>query len=187
MQKHTKGFTLTELMAVFLIVGVLASIALMQYSHFLERMRAGEAENLIGQAVYSQERYRLKTGHYVTRWTRLDTAPQTVYADKNNDFLSADEETFFTKGGGETAPNNGYSLHFETVGDRWFVVAKRVGNGSYFYTLVRPFDELKLYCLPSENNEADEKMCLDIMALETPDQLPQDPRIPKITSLGLWF
>lgn len=183
-----KGFTLIEMLVVVLIIAILSAVAVMQYAHFIERTREGEAENLIGLAVYAQERLMMSKGRYSEVWTALDAAPLAAYMDKTGDFLSTDGKTFYNKGGGADAPKNGFAIHFENVGERWFAVARRVGNGTYRYTLVRPFNDDVIYCLPSEDNSDDQTMCADIMALDSPQDLPADPRQEAAAApANIWF
>ena len=44
-----RGFTLLELMIVLIIVGVLATLGVMQYQSAIEKSRGGEARQVIGQ------------------------------------------------------------------------------------------------------------------------------------------
>ena len=184
---NKKAFTLIEMLVVVLIIAILSAIGIMQYTHMVERTRVGEAQNLIGLAIYAQERQMMRKGRYTPVWTSLDAGPLAAYMDKKGDFISDDGETFFTKGGGPANPRNGYAIHFESAQDRWFAVAQRVGNGTYQYTLVRPFDDDVTYCIPSSGNQDDENMCVDIMALDSIDDLPPDPRQGGLTTFALWF
>lgn len=43
-----KGFTLLELMVVIVIIGVLATLGLTQYSRVIEKSRAAEAKSILG-------------------------------------------------------------------------------------------------------------------------------------------
>lgn len=78
--KHTQGFTLIELMIAIAIVGVLAAIAVPQFSSYLARARVSEAIN------YAQS---CKTGYiefYATRGTfptSVDDAGCTDIATDN--------------------------------------------------------------------------------------------------------
>ena len=58
---HNKGFTLLELLIVIIIVGVMATLGLSQYSQVVERSRGAEARQILGQmrsicaAIYMEE------------------------------------------------------------------------------------------------------------------------------------
>ena len=47
MQKNHKGFTLIELMIVIAIIGILAAIAVPQYTDYVTRSRRADALSLI--------------------------------------------------------------------------------------------------------------------------------------------
>jgi len=63
--RDKKGFTLIELIIVVIIVGVLASIALPQYSAFKEKAMVAEAANTMGVIRKVEEIYRAETGQYI--------------------------------------------------------------------------------------------------------------------------
>lgn len=172
-----KGFTLMEMVVVVIIGAILAVYAVPAYQRFLERSRTAEAVSLMGSMVLAQERYHVKRDQYTPKWSFLDAAPEPVrHPNKNLNYSNDAQTIFYTRGGGEANPNNGYAVWFE-LGQRGnFVIAKRVGNEKYNYEIVRPFHERKFYCLPDVDNEDSINVCLDFAGVDSVDQLPQDPR-----------
>lgn len=73
-----KGFTLIELLVVVLIIGILASIALPQYTKAVERARIAEAVQVLGDLSTAENLYRMQTGRYATSKARLDTGDIVV-------------------------------------------------------------------------------------------------------------
>lgn len=59
-----KGFTLIELLVVVLIIGILSSIALPQYTTAVEKARSAEAVSLMASLRYAAERYRMQSGGF---------------------------------------------------------------------------------------------------------------------------
>lgn len=58
------GFSMTELMVVIIIIGILAAIAIPRYNVFVARSRQGEAQANLGQIYKLQETYKLRHGNY---------------------------------------------------------------------------------------------------------------------------
>ncbi len=67
-----KGFTLIELLVVVLIIGILASVALPQYTKAVEKSRATEAISLLSNLAKAQEVYALGANSYTNDMNALD-------------------------------------------------------------------------------------------------------------------
>lgn len=67
-----KGFTLIELLVVILIIGILSSIALPQYARSVEKARAAEAIQLLGDLARAQKIYYMAAGTYINDMNKLD-------------------------------------------------------------------------------------------------------------------
>ena len=72
LNKGRAGFTLVELIIVVIIIGILAAIAVPQYSKTMERSRIAEASAVLGALRGAQLRYKLENTNYATDYTRLD-------------------------------------------------------------------------------------------------------------------
>jgi len=85
-----QGFTLIELLVVVLIIGILSSVALPQYTKAVEKARATEAIQLLGDMATAEQIYQMGMGTYTSDLSMLDlqlpgvgsTATSTV-ATKN--------------------------------------------------------------------------------------------------------
>ncbi len=58
---NKKGFTLVELLIVVIIIGILATIAVPQYSKMVEKAKQAEARTILGQIRVAQELYLTET------------------------------------------------------------------------------------------------------------------------------
>ena len=68
----TNGFTLIELLVVVLIIGIMSSVALPQYTKAVEKSRATEALTLLGNLATGEKVYQMSTGSFTTDLSLLD-------------------------------------------------------------------------------------------------------------------
>ena len=66
---NRKGFTLIELLIVLIIIGVLATLAIPQYTGYVEKARAAEALSMISAIKTAEAAYKLDAGAYTTSLT----------------------------------------------------------------------------------------------------------------------
>ncbi len=67
-----QGFTLIELLVVVLIIGILSSVALPQYTKAVEKARASEAIQLLGDLATAEQIYQMGMNAYTDDLTMLD-------------------------------------------------------------------------------------------------------------------
>ena len=67
-----KGFTLIVLLVVVLIIGILAAVALPQYTKAVEKSRATEAITLLGNLATAEQIYKMGQGVFTNDLTQLD-------------------------------------------------------------------------------------------------------------------
>lgn len=69
---NNKGFTLIELLVVVLIIGILAAIALPQYTKAVERSRLAEAVQWLGDVATAQQIYYMQNNEFAANLTNLN-------------------------------------------------------------------------------------------------------------------
>lgn len=177
LSKKQVGFTLIEMLAATLIVAIMAGAAIIYYIKAVERMRVTEVVTLMGSVVSAQQHKFLLSRNYTKEWHKLDVQPSQVRVPSaNNPYSNEDNTVFYTRGKDSNGqPRSGFAVYFENNGPKWYMVADRVANPDYVYTLIRPFDERRVYCIPAEDNQKSVVLCADFMGVD-PEDLLEDPR-----------
>ncbi len=117
---QARGFTLAELMAVVVIVGILATIAAVGYRKYVNAAKASEGPNMINGIKAAQEAYRAETLTYLDVSGTLNTYYPSAAP------LPAQKQQW---GGGTTAvASNWRRLNVAVAGPVYFVYAAIAGN-----------------------------------------------------------
>ncbi len=94
-----KGFTLIELLVVVLIIGILASVALPQYTLAVEKARMSESMTILRSLMTAEKAYYLANGRYAERFDDLDIG----VAGASGTRFNTKHFTFFTHIGGSAS------------------------------------------------------------------------------------
>ena len=81
MQKHSKGFTLMELMVVIVIVAILAAVAVPLYVNYVKDAQRTEAKAAIGAVITAEQTWYQVNGTYEVDTFAADAAGQKLNCD----------------------------------------------------------------------------------------------------------
>ncbi len=126
------GFTLIELLVVVLIIGILAAIALPQYTKAVEKSRAAEAMVILRSIAEANRRYYMAAAEYAPDLSALDI--EVPGTDTTYQGQKRKETKYFS-----------YGVHI--VGDTTQVlaVANRLPMLTAYYLSIRPQSN-SIYC-----------------------------------------
>jgi type IV pilus assembly protein PilE len=110
--EKNKGFTLIELVMVIAIIGLLAAIAIPNYSEYLSRTKRSEGQAVLANASALQERFFAQNNRYVTdnaNIQRLTNNPGQVVGSGAGQRINS-ENRYYQVSVSTMAGDGGYTL-----------------------------------------------------------------------------
>ena len=160
-----QGFTLTELLAVVLIVAILMGVGLPQYRKAVEKAHVAEVESMMRSIYDSSERLAGEFG-YRSYAELVDYKGEEGYSFSRMDMFDSSNlprNCSLADGGGASEPSY-FSMNCRRFSyralikgnDNRYYVAARLGKGRHKGTyLMFDRDEQALYCQPKASETSD--------------------------------
>ena len=109
-RKDEKGFTLIELMIVIAIIGILAAIAIPQFSAYRTRSYNSAANADLRNAATAQEAYYVDFQSYATSVTSLIGSTYGLFTSNNVSLSGAGDANAYTMSGFHTTGNKTWTI-----------------------------------------------------------------------------
>ena len=140
------GFTLIEVLVVVLIIGILTSIALPQYTKAVEKARAAEGLQIAKQIHNAQQIFHTTYGRWATQddWDALDIDISGTGA-KSAGY------------GRPTTPYFSYAPH--GGGDTELTVVQRLPENGRYYFIVYEDNPDRIVCVAVSSQKIDQEIC----------------------------
>ncbi len=122
---NRRAFTLLELILVVIIIGVLASLGLTNYTKTIEKSRLAEARMILGQIRTAQEGYKLENGSRTTDLSLLGlgdlpgAACDTKYYYRYTSTTTVGTATRCTSGGKTPDYTSAYTVTLDYDAGTW--------------------------------------------------------------------
>jgi len=87
MRKMMRGVTLTELMVVVVIIGILTMVAYPNYRQYAARAKRNEARAALLQIATNQEKFYLQNNTYTTDMTELGFGSASNYLTSSKSYI----------------------------------------------------------------------------------------------------
>ncbi|WP_424246137.1 prepilin-type N-terminal cleavage/methylation domain-containing protein [Elusimicrobium posterum] len=146
-----KAFTLIELLVVVLIIGILAAIALPQYTKAVNKSRFVQAQTMIKSIKDAQDRYYLENTKYTDKFEDLDIGishEKTVDCGETKCLVSSNNFGYriFSNGLVQVMYRNDNSLNTWTGNYVWAIERYLYGGSSHPYSCIAGNDQGHSFC-----------------------------------------
>ena len=148
------GFTLIELLVVVLIIGILAAVALPEYTKAVEKSHVADARTQLRNLMLAEKAYKLANSEYTDDLTALDIELTNISPDSPNTIISKDWVITVYLPTNTTNPFRAFAARAKngvanTSGEYWYGIS----------LLLYPSGEVKWKCQASFTNGGIPAMC----------------------------